>query len=38
MNLKTTYHDDATIVAKIDILLSRIKNHLKDLEKRSLHL
>ncbi len=37
-NLKTTYHNDATIVAKIDILLSRIKNHLKDLEKRSLKL
>ena len=32
-NLKTTYHDDAATIAALDIILSRIKNYIKEMER-----
>lgn len=34
LNLKTTYHTDATSVSRIDILITKIKNFISELEKK----
>lgn len=34
LNLKTTYHCDITTVSKIDIIISKIKNYILDIEKK----
>ncbi len=33
VNLKTTYQSDATIVSQIDIIITKIRNHLSDIDK-----
>ena len=34
LNLKTTYHTDATTVSRLDILITKIKNHVLEIDKK----